>query len=260
MPESDLDLLIAAARRAGKVACPFWRQSPEVWEKSGGAGPVSEADLKVDDMLRETLLSARPNYGWLSEESDDAEARASNHAVFVIDPIDGTRAFIAGENSWSHSLAIAKDGKITDAVVFLPAQDKLYSASLGGGAYLNGQPIRCSETANLSGASVLAGRYNFDPKRWPGGLPEFKRHFRPSLAYRLALVAEGRFDAMLALSPTWEWDVAAGSLIASEAGAKVTDNRFQALTFNNPSPKLPGIVAAGPKVYEGIRKHLQTPA
>ncbi|MFT5346868.1 MAG: myo-inositol-1(or 4)-monophosphatase, partial [Dinoroseobacter sp.] len=208
--DDDLSLLIEAARAGGEIAMRFWRKDPQVWDKDDGAGPVTEADFAVDNMLRETLCAARPDYGWLSEETEDSAARLSNSSVFVIDPIDGTRAFVAGETPFALSLAVVTDGVPTAAAVFLPAKDKLYAAALGGGATLNGAPISVA----LPGAEtrLLATKPNFDPKHWPGGLPVATRHFRPSLAYRLALVAEGAFDGMLTLRDAWEWDIAAGAL------------------------------------------------
>ncbi|TAG15735.1 MAG: 3'(2'),5'-bisphosphate nucleotidase CysQ, partial [Rhodobacterales bacterium] len=126
----DLALLTEAAREAGRIALRYWRREPKVWDKGGDHGPVTEADLAVNDMLKLMLLSARPDYGWLSEETPDDAARLSAETVFIIDPIDGTRAFVAGEETFAHSLAVAHQGKVTAGVVFLPALDKIYTASL----------------------------------------------------------------------------------------------------------------------------------
>ena len=256
MPANDLRLLIDAARSAGKVATPFWRQSPVVWEKADEAGPVTEADLAVDAILKQQLLAARPDYGWLSEETEDEPGRLTNDRIFIVDPIDGTRSFIAGETTWSHSIAVAEKGQIIAAAVFLPMLDKLYTAHIGGGAQLNGVTIRHSNTARFPGASVLSARPNFDPMHWQGGTPPVQRHFRASLAYRLALVAEGRFDAMLTLRDTWEWDVAAGTLLVLEAGALVTDKHGAAPVFNNLNPKLSGMLAGTRAVHAGLRERL----
>lgn len=256
MPENDLVLLIDAAQSAAKVAMRYWRQTHEFWEKADGAGPVTEADLAVDSLLKDRLLAARPNYGWLSEETEDDLARLGHDHVFIVDPIDGTRAFMAGERTWAHSLAVARQGRITAAVVFLPAHSKLYTAALGSGARLNDQQIYSSQRANLQDATVLSAKSNFDPLHWPGGMPPIRRHFRASLAYRLALVAEGRFDAMLTLRDTWEWDVAAGSLIVEEAGGRVTDRHGAKAAFNSATPMLPGMLTAGPSVHRELSRHL----
>ncbi len=256
MPESDLSLLIGAARAAGDVALPYWREAHTSWEKADGAGPVTEADLAVDEMLKHRLLSARPGYGWLSEETDDDPVRLDRDKVFIIDPIDGTRAFMAGERTWAHSLAVSHNGAITAAAIFLPAQDKLYAAGLGQGAQLNDQPIRASQRCDLQAATVLSAKSNLDPLHWKIGVPPFERHFRASIAYRLALVAEGRFDAMLTLRDTWEWDIAAGQLITQEAGGMVSDRQGRTPIFNNPTPLVSGLLAAGAGLHGDILHHL----
>jgi len=256
LPENDLALLIDAAEAAGTIAEGFWQTNPQTWEKPGGAGPVTEADLAVDRMLHAELTASRPDYGWLSEESVDTTARLDREYTFIVDPIDGTRAFVAGGEHWSHSLAIARGGQVTAAVVFLPVTGMLYAATLGGGATVNGTPMRVSARDRLDGASVLSAKPSLDPKHWPGGIPPIRRHFRPSLAYRLALVAEGRFDAMLTLHDTWEWDVAAGTLLALESGAVVSDKQGATPVFNNRHPALNGILAGGAHVHAEISARL----
>ncbi|MCA0041937.1 3'(2'),5'-bisphosphate nucleotidase CysQ [Celeribacter litoreus] len=254
----DLELLIEAARNAGEIARPYWRAEPKTWDKGGGQGPVTEADLAVDRMLHEYLLSERPDYGWLSEETVDATAeRLGRDRVFIVDPIDGTRSFIHGDHNWAHSLAIAEAGEVVAAVVYLPMRDRLFTAIKGGGAELNGEILRASQRCDLDGATVLAPRQHLADEHWQGGSPNFIHKFRPSLAYRLALVAQGRYDAMFAFRPTWEWDVAAGTLILSEAGGVVSDRRGKKPLFNQPKPQLDGLVAGCPALAQGILARLK---
>ncbi len=258
MPEADLDLLIRAAKAAGNVALDHAQQGIKGWDKPDGAGPVTEADLAVNDLLHETLRSARPDYGWLSEETEDNTDRLSTDWVFIIDPIDGTRSFVEGSDTWAHSLAIAHKGNVVAAVVYLPARDKIYTAAQGQGAFFNGQKMQASSHDRLSGARVLAAKPALAPEHWVEGPPDLRRSFRPSLAYRLALVAEGRYDAMLTLRPTWEWDIAAGVLLCEEAGARTSDRFGAPLIFNNPEPRLPGIVAAGTALHGGVASALKS--
>ena len=129
--KDDLDLLVRAAEAAAEIALGHFGQSPQVWQKDEGAGPVSEADLEVDAHLRTTLMAARPDYGWLSEETPDTPDRLDRDGCFILDPIDGTRAFIKGDRTWGHSLAIARGGAVVAAVVFMPVRAKLYTAALG---------------------------------------------------------------------------------------------------------------------------------
>jgi len=133
----------------------YWRRDPQVWDKGGEHGPVTEADLAVNDMLKAKLLAARPDYGWLSEETPDNTDRLAVDTVFIIDPIDGTRAFVAGEETWAHSLAVAHKGKVTAGVVYLPAIDRIYTASLTAPALKDGQLIAVSGRDRLEGANIL---------------------------------------------------------------------------------------------------------
>ena len=247
MPETDLDLLIQAARESGDIAKTYFGNQPQVWNKADNAGPVTAADLAVNEMLERELQRARPDYGWLSEETEDHAGRLGTQSQFIVDPIDGTRAFIEGSRDWAHSIAIVKDGAVTAGVVYLPMRDLMFTASLGEGAFLNDAPLNVSPNADVSCATVLSSKVNFEGRFWRSGqTPTCKRHFRSSLAYRLSLVAQARFDAMLTLRPTWEWDIAAGALIVTEAGGTVSDHGGAALKFNNPAPHVAGVVAAGP--------------
>lgn len=254
-------LLVEAAREVGEIALACKARGLEITEKADDQGPVTDADLAVDARLHEILRAARPGYGWLSEERPDDAARLAHEHVFIIDPIDGTRAFIAGDNTaWAHSLAVTRNGVVTAAVVFLPAKDSLYAAARGSGATLNGAPIRATTRAGISGAKFLAAKPNYAPANWLGPVPDVARHYRPSLAYRLSSVAEGRFDAMMTLRPSWEWDIAAGALLAEEAGATVTDRTGGPLRFNAPRPLLDGVVAAGAALHAQILSRLDPDA
>ncbi|MGY9047468.1 hypothetical protein P775_11830 [Puniceibacterium antarcticum] len=251
MPANDLTLLTDAALAAAETATRFIGGPLDVTLKSDDS-PVTAADLAVNALLSDRLQCARPHYGWLSEESVDDPTRLAAEHTFIIDPIDGTRSFIAGEDTWAHSLAIARNGQITAAVVYLPLKDKLYTAALGQGARLNGSAIAVAAPTTLSAANVLTTKPNLDPHHWHGAVPDFRRSHRPSLAYRLSLVAEGRYDAMFTLRPSWEWDIAAGALILTEAGAKISDKTGEPLQFNNPHPQLNGVVAGAEFVWQEV--------
>jgi len=248
LPASDLNLLIEAAREAGEIALRYWRNDPQAWEKGDGAGPVSEADLAINRHLEQVLRPARPHYGWLSEESADEPARLDADHCFILDPIDGTRAFLAGQDGFSHSLAIATGNRITAAVVHLPARDLTYIATEDGPALLNGSPLEPAEH-DISGARVLTSKPSLDPTFWRGVTPPIRREFRPSLAWRLCLVAEGRFNAALSTRAAWEWDIAAGSLIAQRAGCVATGLSGNALRFNTARALCDGLVVAPPGLH-----------
>ena len=249
---ADRDLLIDAAAAAGRVARRHRSVGVDPVEKPDGQGPVTAADLEIDAMLREMLCAARPGYGWLSEESADGPARLDARRVFVVDPIDGTRAFAAGQPDYTHSLAVVDRGRPVAAAIHQPERGRMWAAARGAGATRDGRAIAPSGRAELDGATVLAAKPNLDARHWQGGPPPVERTFRSSLAYRLALVAEGRFDAMVTLRPCWEWDIAAGALICLEAGAAVTDMAGAVQRFNNPHPQVAGTLAGTPAVQAAL--------
>jgi myo-inositol-1(or 4)-monophosphatase len=257
LPERDLALLTEAAAEAGRIALRYWQADPQVWEKPG-LGPVTEADLAVNEMLLVRLTGARPGYGWLSEESADDGTRQDAEHLFIVDPIDGTRAFIAGERHFAISLAVAWRGHVTAAVVHLPALALTYTATADGPALCNGLPIHASAHDGQPGARVLASKPAFLPELWETP-PAVERHFRASIAYRLALVAAGEFDGMLAFRPSWEWDIAAGHLIAARAGATVTDARGRPITYNSDTARAGGIIAAAPGLHAELMRRLRAP-
>ena len=256
MPDlkADKELLLDAVRKAGEIAHARVGTELDIRDK-GELGPVTDVDIEVDQVLRRELTGARPDYGWLSEETEDDEARLKAGRVFILDPIDGTRAFIAGDPGWAVSLAIVDHGKPIAAAINLPARGEIYSAVIGEGAFRNGERIRVSGRAAVEGATVLTASKQMKPENWPGGLPPLDRHFRSSLAWRMCLVACGRFDAMLTFRQAWEWDIAAGALIAAEAGARVTDGKGAALHFNSREAKQPGIVVAPGALHAGIMSY-----
>jgi myo-inositol-1(or 4)-monophosphatase len=182
---------------------------------------VTEADMAVDTYLRETLTEARPDYGWLSEETADDPVRRERGRVFVVDPIDGTRGFIAGDRRWCVSLALVEAGRPTAGVLYAPALDTLYWGAVGEGAFSDRGPIRVSGCGAMADAR-LAGARNWlrDPGFGPYGA-HVEAHI-PSLAYRIALVADGRIDAAFASPRAADWDLAAADLLVHEAGGRLT--------------------------------------
>ena len=256
MPAHDLDLLHDAALAAGEIAMQFYGKSPEAWDKGDGAGPVSEADLAIDKMLQAEFFTARPDYGVLSEETDDDPIRLEKERVFIIDPIDGTRSFLNKHENFATSLAVAEKGHITAAVVHLPAKGLTFTAARGEGAYLDGMPITSDSRTEIKGARFLASGSQTCTDLWRDGPPPIERHFRSSLAYRLCLVAQGRFDGMLTLRRTWEWDVAAGHLICEEAGVKVTTQRGGVAMYNDKSACMDGMIACNSVLHDKLMGYL----
>ncbi|MFC6489888.1 3'(2'),5'-bisphosphate nucleotidase CysQ [Nitratireductor sp. GCM10026969] len=237
----DRSLIARAAREAGRIAMRYFRNDPEVWWKEGNS-PVSKADLEVDLFLRRTLTEARPDYGWLSEETIDSQERLSAARTFVVDPIDGTRAFIEGRRVWCVSIAVVEDGRAIAGVLECPASGETFSAALGAGARRDGEAI----TVRKPGRELLMA----GPKPMIKALPaEVFARVAPhpyvhSLAYRLAMVAEGRLDATFVRPASHDWDVAAADIILAEAGGLIVDATGGRPRYGGPNPRL-GPLAAG---------------
>jgi myo-inositol-1(or 4)-monophosphatase len=237
----DLALLRDAAREAGAIAMRYFGNSPEVWMK-GGTSPVSEADYAADEYLRETLLAARPDHGWLSEETIDDPARLKARRTFVVDPIDGTRAFLEGRSTWCVSVALVENGKPVAGVLECPAKGETYWALPGQGAFRNGQRIRVRAPAPLlevAGPKPLLDRV---PSAWQGRINRVS--YIPSLAYRLAMVAGGALDGSFVKPNSHDWDIAAAALILHEAGGKLLDRRGHTPAFASAEIRH-GALAAG---------------
>ncbi len=219
--ESDLELLKRAALEAGRLAERFFRRNPNTWTKEGGS-PVSEADIAVDRHLRTMLVGARPDYGWLSEESADDPSRRQRAATFVVDPIDGTRAFIEGSDLWCVSLAVVVEGRPVVAALSAPARGEIYVASRGGGAWMGECRLSVSDWPDVAGARIGAPRgwLRTETIRGSGAHPQ--AHI-PSLAYRFAQVAANRLDAAFAGPRAHDWDLAASHLLVHEAGGRLTE-------------------------------------
>ncbi|WP_298428737.1 3'(2'),5'-bisphosphate nucleotidase CysQ [Rhodoblastus sp.] len=237
----------AIVREAGAIALEFFRHdaptSARVSHKTCGS-PVTEADLRVDRFLHDQLYALAPEIGWLSEESADSSERLEKEALFVVDPIDGTRGFAAGDPCFAVCVALVVGGRPVIGVVRAPALDETFVATAGGGARRNGVDIRVSDRRDLSGARISAPEsMAADLRR--SGLSFTQQPRLPSLAMRLLRVANGDFDGALSRANAYDWDIAAADLILREAGGALTDFSGRAPLYNRAEPKHPAL-AAGP--------------
>ena len=246
--EEDYALLKVAGREAGELALTYFRKSIIVKRKIDGS-EVSEADLALDVALKLALHVPRPNYGWLSEETEDDPERLEHRRVWVVDPIDGTNAFLRHLPEWTVSAALVEDGVPVLGVVFNPATKEFFHAMRGKGAFLNDQPIAASTKSTLDGALLIASGGLFKKKIWKEPWPEVKTRWVNSVAYRLALVACGEADATISLSAKCEWDLAAAALIVEEAGGTITDHHGEAHRYNRASPRFSSLVASGKALH-----------
>jgi len=249
---TDLDLIADAALEAGRLALELRDQGLQIWYKDG-VSPVTNGDLAVDALLRTRLMEARPDYGWLSEETaDDPDrlaARLSAPRVFMVDPIDGTSAYMKQSPWFVISIAVVEAGRPISAALYAPVPGELYTAEAGAGASRNGDPIRPSAADTLRGCRMAADRLLFAQPFWTEPWPPMAVERRNAIAYRMALVGAGDFDAAVSRGRKHDWDLAAGDLIAREAGAKVTDTGGRRLTFNTPEANNLGMICAAPALH-----------
>lgn len=254
MPGSDraalLNALAPIMREAGELALIASKKPLKQWMKPG-ASPVSEADIAVNNFLSTRLPPLLPDAGWLSEETEDNPARLDARTVWVVDPIDGTRAYLAQRPDWSISVALVENGRPEIAALYAPVTDELFLAARGAGATVNGARLSVTPGDELSGARVAG------PKSYLSKLSEMTPRMVPqakvfSLALRLARVANGEFDGAFASRNSHDWDLAAADLLVHEAGGLLTDLAGRTLNYNAADPVHTPLVAAGPARHQAL--------
>jgi myo-inositol-1(or 4)-monophosphatase len=235
--------LARTLREAGALAQRTFQQPLKSWTKAHDS-PVSEADIAVDDFLRARLTALLPGCAWLSEESRDDPVRLSSRRLWIVDPIDGTRAYIAGRADWAISVALVEAGRPVAAAIFAPVEDSLFLAAAGRGTTLNGAPTAASAGAALAHVRAAGPKPLLDrlAALAPGIIAEPKIH---SLALRLARVAQGRLDVAFASADSNDWDLAAADLLVHEAGGALTTLQGHPLNYNRADPTHGALVAAG---------------
>ena len=253
----DAVLLTDTVREAGALALSLFRTELKNWTK-GASSPVSEADISVNELISNRLRSATPDYGWLSEESADDSDRLGKRMVWIVDPIDGTRGYLAGREDWCVSVALVRDAAPVLAAVFAPASDEFFFARRDHGSLLNGVAIRATpgtglDFSRMAGPKPLVERLN-------GSGNEISLHPRiGSLALRLCRVAHGRLDAAFAGGQSRDWDLAAANLIVQEANGSMTALSGDTILYNRREVTHGVLVAAGrdrhARIIEQFRNH-----
>ncbi len=256
----DAALLTDTVREAGALALSLFRTKLKNWTK-GASSPVSEADIAANDLIEKRLRSARPDYGWLSEESADDETRLGKHLVWIVDPIDGTRSYLAGREDWCVSVALVADTEPVLAAVFAPVSNEFFFAARGGGAWLSKDRLNQSRLHASSGVELDFSRVA-GPKplvqRLSRGEGEITLYPRiGSLALRLCRVAEGRLDAAFAGGQSRDWDLAAANLIVQEANGNMTALSGDSILYNRREVTHGVLVAAGRDRHASIVEHFR---
>ena len=245
-----IDRIIEIAEEAGRVIQAI-REKGFAVEQKGTQGPVTEADRAADELLRTRLL-ALEGCGWLSEETADDKRRLQQERLWVVDPLDGTKEFVKGIPEYSVAIGLVENGMAILGVVHNPSTGDTYSASRGAGAFKNGDPIEVAEGRRLlaSRSEIKRGEFEAFASDWdvvPAG----------SIEHKLALIGAGEAGVTFSRGPKWEWDVCAGAVIVEEAGGVASDLFGDPLTFNKPFPKVKGILAGAPEVYQAALQALR---
>jgi len=249
----DIDLLKDFVRQAGRIALDYQTKDLKTQFKPDNQGPVTIADIEIDALANRVLRAARPDYGMLSEETPASDDRLQAKRTFILDPIDGTNAYMEGRRDFTIALAIVENQIPITAAIYAPARDKLYWAMSGQGAWCNTEKIQPSKRKNLKNSKFLGRKNHVKNKLGETGYKSIQWGFRSSLAYRYCLVADGQWDAMLSAHLTYEWDAAAGDLILREAGGTSTDLEGNPLRFNQQNVRqTPGVLGTTPALHENI--------
>ena len=241
-----LERLVAAARLGGEVALADFRPGRPTRARVSykpDNSPVTSADLAVERQLAEALRAVFPQAGWLSEESGDDLARLARSRLLVLDPIDGTRAFMSGDPCWTVAIALVEDGRPIAGVVHAPALGETFAASFGCGATLNGEAIRAASLETLEDVHVAGPRPLVGAFAAAAGFRWRPAPRTPSLAYRLASVAAGRIPLGLAGAGAHDWDICAADVILREAGGGLIEGGEE-IRYNTPRTRREPLVAA----------------
>ncbi len=251
LDQEDLETLKAVAYEAGQLALDYFERSDvRFWDKSKG-NPVTEADLAVNELIQQRLMAARPDYGWLSEETSLSNETRTAERIWIVDPIDGTRAFMRQEPYWCIGIGILERGRVRAGVVYAPVLGETYTARLGGGAYLNGDRLSVTSCAKEQGCRIITNEGMLTHPAWPVPWPkmDLAKPKPNATLIRMCWVAAGKYDAVLTLWRKSDWDLAAGSLIVEEAGGLATTHLGEPYVFNRGEPAQRSLLAAGKALH-----------
>lgn len=255
----DLSAMRELACEAGELARQMRSQAaPDAWEKAPGH-LVTEADLAVNRLLADGLARLRPDYGWLSEETIDSPHNRRQERVWVVDPIDGTNAYIRGDPHWCVGLAIVEAGEVVAGVIHAPEFNHLYEARRGGGAFLNGQQIFTSGHSRIPGCRMIASEAMILHDGWDDPWPdiELARPKPNATLLRMALVASGQWDAAVTLWRKSDWDLAAGAILVEEAGGVAATHLGETFRFNRVIPAQRSLIASGKRLFPLLRRRTE---
>lgn len=253
MAEIDYDRIVTIAKEAGQLAMGGWSAgevASNVWEKTPGH-IVCSVDIAVDDLLKDRLKKLLPSAGWLSEETADDTQRQGKDLVWVVDPIDGTKDFVKGKTGWAVSIALVQNGVPVFGILEAPAMGETWIAKAGSHTEVNGRAIKASVREQYDGA-----RIPLDTADLPSDIDLTPVPKPNSIALRMAMVADNRADLVASIRWGYEWDIAAAHVIASEAGAWVSDALGQELRYNSEHGKAFGVLCSAEDIHDAAVERL----
>ena len=256
--ERELATLVESIRNAGTKVRELVRVGFEVQMKPDRS-PVTTVDHEVNRILHDMQRREFPRDGWLSEESPDDPARLTNARVWIVDPIDGTKALMNRMPEFCISAALVERGVPVVAAILNPSTDELFTAMRGGGLFLNGARVTLSPPHDFNPV-IMVSAWEFRTDRWSTLAKTIRCRPMYSIANALALVAAGRVQSALTIEPENEWDVAAGVLLIEESGGTISDGAGKPFVFNQPTPRFRGVIAVAATADKDLRANLQTHA
>jgi len=229
---ADINLAKEAAIKAGKIILRYYKADYQI-EQKGYQNPVTTADKKADETIKKILMTARPEYGWLSEETKDSSIRLNKRFVWIVDPIDGTKEFINGIPEFVVSIALVEYGEPIIGVIYNPVKKEIFVAAKNMGSFFNETKIESTSKEKISEMTILNSRSELKRGDWNDYIEIFG-NMKPvgSVAYKLALTSAGKADVFISLRPKNEWDICAGNCIVNEAGGKLVDLRGNKRKYN----------------------------
>jgi len=255
----ELEVAVRAARDAGAVIRSLYDTEVRVFEKGDRAdSPLTEADTRANELLLKHISQEFPGDGWLSEESRDSAVRLTRTRVWIVDPLDGTKEFVRHIPELAVCVALVERGEAIVGVTYNPITDEMFAAAKGVGATLNGTPIHVSTTNALHRSTLLASRSENERGEWDRFHGRFAVEFCGSVAYKLARIAAGKADATFTLSPKSEWDVCSSACVLECAGGRTSHLDGSPIRYNQPSPRLPGMVASNDVLHDQILSLLRS--
>lgn len=257
--QKEHELLCNAVREAGELAMRMFNAGVDSWDKADGT-PVCEADLAVDRLLASRLRDATPEFGWMSEETAREDATRSKTNVWVVDPIDGTSAYVSGSDHWCVGACLLFHGRPVAAAAFAPAQNRFYEAALDAGARLNGKTMQVTGKSGLDGSRFVAHKSAVTQSKWKSPVPHINCAMTTSLILRHCVVASGEYDGAIAFGKKHDWDLAPGDLIVHEAGGCTRDLDGERFVYNRDNTRQNGLMVGSKALLDEIGQRLHTVA